>query len=80
MALTSQALLNAEVIIHPTETVYGFASVFQNIKAIRKILDIKRRPFNHPMSIMVNHIDQLLEISGVNDSDWLKEMLKRRMT
>ena len=77
LALTSHALLNAEVIIHPTETVYGFASVFQNIKAIKKILDIKRRPYNHPMSIMVDNIDQILELSGVTDSDWLKKLLKR---
>jgi L-threonylcarbamoyladenylate synthase len=77
LALTSQVLLNGEVIIHPTETVYGLASVFQRTTAIKKILNIKRRPYNHPMSIMVSDIDQILEISGVTDSDWLREMLRR---
>ena len=74
---TSQALLNEEVIIHPTETVYGFACIFQSINAVKKILDIKNRSYNHPMSIMVNGIDQILEISGLKATAWLEEILIR---
>ncbi|NOQ97423.1 MAG: threonylcarbamoyl-AMP synthase [Calditrichae bacterium] len=77
LEMTSQALLNEEVIIHPTETVYGFAAVFQSVTARKKILDIKKRSDNHPMSIMVNNIDQILEISGLTASAWLKEILIR---
>lgn len=77
LELASQALLNEEVIIHPTETVYGFASVFQSITAIKRILDIKKRPYHHPLSIMVTDIDRIFKISGVTTSDWLKKMLTR---
>jgi L-threonylcarbamoyladenylate synthase len=75
LKMTSRVILNEEVIIHPTETVYGFAAQYSSMKAIKKILKIKKRKLSHPMSIMVADINQILELSGQTGSVWLMDIL-----
>ncbi len=60
------AVLNEEkILLHPTETVYGLAGIYSSEKAIKGILEIKRRSPDHPFSIMVNSVEQIIQISGV---------------
>lgn len=71
-----KSLRNEEVIIHPTETVYGLACLYSSEKALNRVFEIKQRPQQQPFSIMVNKIDDILEISGVN-ADWLRPFLEK---
>ncbi len=64
------------VIIHPTETVYGLACLYSSEEAIKKCLAIKGRSKSQPFSLMVNSVEKMLEISGVN-SFWLESVLKK---
>ncbi len=69
-------LLDEEVIVHPTETVYGLAGLFCSRKAIEKIIEAKSRSASQPFSIMVNDTREMLSISG-QKADWLQRMLER---
>lgn len=51
-------LKNGEIIGLPTETVYGLAACISDDKAIRKIFEIKERPFFDPLIVHVSSVDQ----------------------
>ncbi len=73
--LTVAELLQQEqVIIHPTETVYGIAGRFDSEKVIQKVREIKGRSADQPLSIMVASVEQMLELSG-QESNWLRKIL-----
>ncbi len=72
-----QVLVNQDILIHPTETVYGIAGLFSSSKAIQKMLDLKERSYSQPFSIMVNDISQNLYISGNLTSEWIEQILHR---
>lgn len=70
-------LRNGGVVIHPTETVYGLAAVWNNEAALRKVASLKKRSFAKPFSILVNRTEQILRISGWNSATL--EILLRRI-
>lgn len=51
--LAAQALLNGELVIFPTETVYGVAADAINDEAIEHLISVKQRPDNKPFPVMV---------------------------
>jgi L-threonylcarbamoyladenylate synthase len=64
----ANALQGGGIVIHPTETVYGLAAVWNNESAIRKVATLKKRSLEKPFSILVNGIEQILRISGWSTS------------
>ena len=75
--LAARVLSEGSVILHPTETVYGLAGIYNNSKVIRKINDLKKRPEDQPFSIMVNALEDMFRISGNISLPWLKNFLTR---
>lgn len=53
-----KALDAGEVVILPTETVYGLAARAENPSAVSKIYDIKGRDFDKPLAVCVKNIAQ----------------------
>lgn len=53
----SEALLNGEIIIYPTDTLYGFGVDATNTLAIEKLNQLKNRKTSY--SIIVNSLDML---------------------
>ncbi len=53
----AEALKNGEVIVHPTETCYGFAVDPFNEEALEKLYEIKKMEREKPLSIMVDSLD-----------------------
>jgi len=49
-----EALRNGEVVVFPTETVYGLGANASNPAAVRKIFEMKGRPADHPVIV---HLD-----------------------
>lgn len=43
----------------PTETVYGLGADATNEAAVRKIFQVKERPYDHPLIVHLAHIEQL---------------------
>lgn len=65
-------LLNGDVIVFPTETVYGLGALLNDEKAINKIYEIKDRKREKPLSIHLARKEQIkdfcLEINSLAES------------
>ncbi len=55
-------LKKGEVVAMPTETVYGLAASIYNENALKKIFEIKERPYLNPLIV---HIDSLQSLSKI---------------
>ena len=63
---TQNILLDGGVIIYPTDTIYGIGCDITNTDAIRRVLDIKGRDANKPMSFVcadLRHIKNYAHVS-----------------
>ena len=69
-------LKNGGVIGMPTETVYGLAGDAFNPDAIRKIYQLKKRPFTNPLIVHIHSTKQISNLTK-NLSDFQKESLKK---
>ncbi len=61
---TVEILKEGGIIVYPTDTLYGLGVDMTNQKAVNKLLHLKRRSINAPISIMVDSIDSMEEIVG----------------
>ena len=51
------------IVVFPTETVYGIGTNALDEKAVEKLYNIKKRPANKPISLLVANIDMINEIA-----------------
>lgn len=51
------------IVVFPTETVYGIGANALNEDAVKKLYDIKQRPLNKPISLLVSNIDMINQIT-----------------
>lgn len=51
------------IVIFPTETVYGIGVNGLNETAIKKLYEVKKRPINKPISLLVNSIEMIEEVA-----------------
>ncbi len=54
-----------EVVVIPTDTVYGLAADAMNAKAVRKVLSIKMRAGDHALPVFVANFDMLDKVAAV---------------
>lgn len=55
----AQMLKNGEIIVFPTETVYGVGTNAFIKQSINRLYEIKKRPRNKPISILVSNFDMI---------------------
>ncbi|MBI45456.1 MAG: threonylcarbamoyl-AMP synthase [Candidatus Marinimicrobia bacterium] len=67
----SDLLLKGEIIVYPTDTLYGFGVDATNTEAVSKLNHLKNR--QRPYSIIVNSLDMLKKYAILNDE--LKEQI-----
>lgn len=58
IARALEVLRNGGVIAHATETCYGLACDLSNPSAVAKLFDIKRRPYDQPVSALFSSLDE----------------------
>lgn len=58
----ASALLAGEVVIFPTETVYGLGAAISQPEAIRQIFSLKGRPNDNPIIVHVSDLEQALSL------------------
>ncbi|MCH9621464.1 MAG: Threonylcarbamoyl-AMP synthase [Chlamydiia bacterium] len=58
-------LKNDEVIIHPTDTVYGISGLYSSEIAYKKIYSIKNRSFNKPLGVLISSLSQIPTFTDV---------------
>ncbi len=69
-------LSDGKVIVYPTDTIYGLGCDALNEKAVEKILRIKKRDDNKPLSVMVKSIEAIGKIAFV---DKIREQIAREL-
>ena len=67
--LASRSLQNGEVIVMPTDTVYGLAALAEDEYAVKKIFKIKNRPKTMPLIIFVRSLEEAKKIAEFNELD-----------
>lgn len=56
-------LCNNEIVAIPTETVYGLAGNIYSETAIKKIFELKKRPFFNPLIVHIKSIESLKDVA-----------------
>ena len=65
---TVQVLKGGGIVIFPTETVYGIGANAFDKKAVEKIYEVKNRPGEKPLSIMVSGIDEIEKYAIISNN------------
>ncbi|MBY0515278.1 MAG: threonylcarbamoyl-AMP synthase [Bacteriovoracaceae bacterium] len=61
-----QRLKEGDVVAIPTETVYGLAADIENEKGIKRVFEVKERPFFDPLIVHVDSIEKAKSLT----TDW----------
>ena len=61
--LAAEDLMNGDLVVYPTETVYGIAADIFNQKAVKNLYMVKNRPFDMPLSVAVSDKDMVETIA-----------------
>lgn len=62
-----QILSDGGIAIFPTETVYGIGANAYNEESVRRIYEVKNRPGEKPLSIMVSGIDEICKYAIIEN-------------
>jgi len=58
-----KALSNGEIVVYPTDTLYGLGADIYNNDAVKKVFKIKKRHPNDPLSIAVSDFKELKKLA-----------------
>ena len=61
------ALKKGEVIVYPTDTLYGLGADIYNKAAVRKVFEIKKRPMDNPLPVAVSDVDEIDKIAFLDE-------------
>ena len=62
------ALKSGNIVVYPTDTLYGLGADIYNINAVRKVFQIKKRSFDNPLSVAISDISELEKIAYLNET------------
>lgn len=60
------------LVISPTDTVYGIMGDALNDDVVRKIYDIKKRPYSKPLLLLMSDLDMIFEYTNSLNSNEIK--------
>ena len=63
-----EMLKRGNIIIYPTDTVYGLGANALNSKAVHHIFKIKNRPFSIPLPVAVHNFSSIENIAFIDDT------------
>ncbi len=55
------------LVAFPTETVYGLGTNAFNERAVRRLFEVKRRPPDNPVSVLISDVKQIDRLGELND-------------
>lgn len=71
IAECARILVNGGVGIFPTETVYGIGANGLNSKSVKKIFNVKERPYNKPINLLVSDKDMIKSVAkNITELEW----------
>ncbi|USZ66827.1 L-threonylcarbamoyladenylate synthase [Halorussus salilacus] len=76
------AIRNGDLVVYPTETVYGLAADALSEDAVKRVFDAKRRARDKPVSLAVPDVDAALELVRATDREerFMREFLPGPVT
>lgn len=63
LQIPTQIIKNSGIVVFPTETVYGIGVNGLDENAIKKLYEIKNRPLNKPISLLVGNIEMIEQVA-----------------
>lgn len=61
------ALKDEELFVYPTDTLYGFGGDARSKSVIQRVYEIKKRPQNMPISILVRNIKMMQDLAHISE-------------
>lgn len=68
--------LMGKIIAFPTDTVFGVGALIDDLVAINKIYELKKRDFNKPLAILASSIDDILPYVEITNNKIIEVMNK----
>ncbi|MEM2935446.1 MAG: L-threonylcarbamoyladenylate synthase [Candidatus Thermoplasmatota archaeon] len=62
-----KAIEEKKLIVYPTDTLYALGGDATSSEVVKKIFDVKERPYNMPISITLSDIEEIEEYCFVNE-------------
>ena len=59
----AELLKNGGIVVFPTETVYGIGANGLDENTVKKLYNIKQRPLNKPISLLVSNMDMVNQVA-----------------
>lgn len=59
----AEIIKNGGIVVFPTETVYGIGTNALNANAVRKLYEIKKRPLDKPISLLVSNMEMIEHVA-----------------
>ena len=59
----AEFMKQGKIVVFPTETVYGIGTNGLDEKAVRKLYEVKKRPLNKPISLLVSNMEMVKAIA-----------------
>lgn len=67
----SNLIKNGEIVVFPTETVYGIGANALDINAVKKIFEAKGRPSDNPLIVHLASKNQIIDIAqDISEMEW----------
>ncbi len=60
----AELIVKGELVVFPTETVYGLGADATNSNAVKKIFLVKRRPIDNPIIVHVSSVEELYDVAS----------------
>ena len=61
------ALEKGELIVYPTDTLYALGADIYNENAVKKVFDVKRRPYTIPLPVAVSSLKEIESVAWMNE-------------
>ncbi len=59
----AEAIRRGGIVIFPTETVYGIGTNGLDENAVKRLYEVKKRPFNKPISLLVSDMEMIEKVT-----------------
>lgn len=70
-----RALEEGKLVVYPTDTLYALGADIFNDEGLRKVFNIKKRPFSNPLPVAVADYSSIINIAYTNNI--VKKVVKR---
>ena len=63
LKIAANIIKKGGIVIFPTETVYGIGTNGLDEEAVKKLYEVKDRPLNKPISLLVSNFDMINQVA-----------------